>query len=402
MNPSRRLMLPGPAPFVVPLVALLVAAPDLAGAQVAGVTEKEIVFANVSAFSGTSRELGLQMKTGVETAFLAVNEAGGVHGRMLKLFAQDHGNDPPRALQLVRELVEGKKVFGFVGNTGSAAVNGYLDYLLKQRVTFFGSLSGAPFLYRVPPDRYVFNFRASYAEEAAAAVRYLVQVRRIAPSAIAYFAQDDDYGEAGWAGLAWQLRRYGLEPSQIIRTGYKRNSADVTDAAKAILQSRHVKAVVCFGTHKLVSKLVEKLHRRALIYTNASAVEPQALADELRALGTDYTRDVFLTQVVLQPTSQATAVLRYREQLKRYFPQESPNFLSLQAWLASQVLIEGLRRAGRNLDTERLVDALEGIRDLDLGIGASFSFGPSDHQASHKVWALRLEPTGAWSPVAFE
>jgi ABC-type branched-subunit amino acid transport system substrate-binding protein len=42
-------------------------------------------------FSGSARELGRQMKLGVETAFNMVNEAGGVNGRHLKLITADDG-----------------------------------------------------------------------------------------------------------------------------------------------------------------------------------------------------------------------------------------------------------------------------------------------------------------------
>jgi branched-chain amino acid transport system substrate-binding protein len=384
------------------LLSLLAGLPAAAAAQQGGVTDKEVVFGAASAFSGTSKELGRQMKVGFETAFLAANDAGGIHGRKLTLVAVDHGNDPPRALQIVKEMVEGRKVFAFAGNTGSAAVEAYFDWLLERKVVLYGSLSGAPFLRNDPPDRYVFNFRASYPEEAAAVVRHLVEVRRLAPSQIAYFAQEDAYGEAGWKGLAWQMRRYRHDPAQVVRTGVKRNSVDVDDAVKRIRAAPGVKAVVCFATHRPVAKLIEKLHSLGLVFTNASAVEAQELADELRALGPAYTREVLLTQVVPLPTSRASTVLRYQEQLKRYQPPERPDSLSLQGWLAAQLLLEGLRRAGRNLDTERLVDALESIRGLDLGIGVPLSFGPSEHQASHKVWGLKLEPGGAWVPIDLE
>ena len=390
-----------PGMVLLALAALL--APATALAQRPGISPGEIVFGQAAAFSGTNKELGRQMKIGVETAFLAVNEAGGVHGRMLRLLAADHGNVPQKALEIVKGMVEGKKVFAFVGNTGSAAVEAYLEWLVDQKVILFGSLSGASFLRNDPPDRYIFNFRASYPEEAAASVRYLVGVRRIPATEIAYFAQDDAYGESGWKGMAWQLRRYGVDPGQIIGTSVKRNTVDVADAVKRIQAAGgKVKAVVCFTTHKPMAKFVEKLGGQGMVFTNASAVEAQDLSDELKTLGPRFMQNMILTQVVPVPTSRSTVVLRYQEQLKRYHPNERPDFLSLQGWLSAQVFLEGLRRAGPDLDTEKLVEALETIRNHDIGIGVPISFGPSEHQGSHKVWGLQLEPSGAWAPIDFE
>jgi hypothetical protein len=71
---------------------------------------------------------------------------------------------------------------------------------------FYGAFTGAGLLRRDPPDRYVFNYRASYAEETEAVVRYLVKVRRLKPEQIAVFAQQDAYGDAGFAGVAKAVR----------------------------------------------------------------------------------------------------------------------------------------------------------------------------------------------------
>ena len=66
------------------------------------------------------------------------------------------------------------------------------------------------------------------------------------------------------------------------------------------------------------------------------------------------------------------------------------------------MLAEGLRRAGADLDTAKLVAALEQIRDLDIGIGTRVSFGADEHQGSHKVWGTMLQPDGSWKQIELE
>jgi ABC-type branched-subunit amino acid transport system substrate-binding protein len=114
------------------------------------------------------------------------------------------------------------------------------------------------------------------------------------------------------------------------------------------------------------------------------------------------TADVIVTQVVPLPTSHATAVIRYREALQQYGPEDTPDYASLESYVAANVLVEGLRRAGKELNTEKLVEALEGIQGLDLGIGAPLGFSKTDHQASHKIWGTMLEPTGKYRPIDLE
>jgi ABC-type branched-subunit amino acid transport system substrate-binding protein len=111
---------------------------------------------------------------------------------------------------------------------------------------------------------------------------------------------------------------------------------------------------------------------------------------------------VVVTQVVPLPAGRASALMKYQEHLRRYAPGERPDFLSLQAWVSAQVLIEGLKRAGRNVSTDTLVEALESIRGWDFGIGVPINFGPSEHQASHKVWGTVIDASGGLKPLDLE
>ncbi len=368
-----------------------------------GVSDGEIVFGMSGSFSGTAKQLARNMKVGYEVAFLAANESGGVNGRMLKLVARDDGNEPARAPAVVKELVERERVFALVGNNGTAAIESYLNYALDRHVLLFGLHSGADFLRNDPPDRYVFNFRASYAEETAAAVRYLAEVRRVRPAQVAFFGQEDGYGESGWKGFSQQLRRYRRDPALAVRTGFKRNTVDVDDAVRRIRASgSKLRAVVMVATHRPAAKFIEKLHGSHVLFTNASAVEAHDLGDDLGQLGRGYGEGVVVTQVVPLPTSQATAVMKYQEALRRFAPGERPDFLSLQAYISANILLEGLRRAGRNLTVDALVEALESIKGWDMGIGVPITFGPSEHQASHKVWGTVLDGSGAWKPLELQ
>ena len=148
--------------------------------------------------------------------------------------------------------------------------------------------------------------------------------------------------------------------------------------------------------YKAASRFIQKVRDAGLspIFLNVSFVGSNALSDGLKELGPTYADGVIVTQVVPHYDAGATGVIRYREALKKFHPDQHPDFISLEGYAASQLLAEGLRRAGRDLDTEKLVDALESVRDQDLGIGTVMSFGMSEHQASHKVWGTVMDAQG--------
>src|SRR5262249_13067356 len=246
----------------------------------------------------------------------------------------------------------------------------------------FGAFTGANLLRRDPPDRYVFNYRASYAEETHAIVRYLLQVRRVKPDEIAVFAQRDGYGEAGFNGVAKALRKRDFDTGKILRLGYERNTMDVDAAVTELLKHRdRIKAVVMVPTYRPASAFIKRVREAGMspIFTNVSFVGSDALAEDLKETAPKYTEGVIVTQVVPFHGSNATGVLRYREHLAQYFPEERPGFVSLEGYIAAKLLCEAMNMTGPDLTSERLVDALESIHNLHLGLGAPIPFCPSDH-----------------------
>ena len=109
-----------------------------------------------------------------------------------------------------------------------------------------------------------------------------------------------------------------------------------------------------------------------------------------------------MTQVVPSVDGHSKAVLDFRAALAKYFPGEAPDYVSFEGYVAAKLLIEGMKRAGPQPDTEKLVDALESIRGLDLGLGTVINFGPSEHQGSHKVWGTQLDKTGHFNSIDLE
>jgi ABC-type branched-subunit amino acid transport system substrate-binding protein len=372
---------------------------------VRGVSATEVVVGMASPFSGANRELGRDMKAGVEAAFAEVNGAGGVHGRRLRLVAVDDGYEPTRTGPAMKQLLEVERVFAVVGNVGTPTAAVAIPICAQHEAVFLGALSGSELLRRDPPDRWVFNFRPSYAEETAAAVRYLVEVRGIRADRVAVFAQEDGFGESGWEGVARQLGNRRVDLSRVVRVGYRRNTADVADAVATVRRrAAAVDAVVMIATYKAAATFIRALRDAGLplVTTNVSPVDSNALAEELVASGEGYTEGVVVTQVVPLPTSPSAGVTRFREVLEKHLPGERPGFLALEGWVVGHILAEGLRRAGADLDAGKLVTALESIRDLDLGIGTIVSFGPREHQGSHKVWGTILQRDGSWKQIDLE
>jgi ABC-type branched-subunit amino acid transport system substrate-binding protein len=116
-------------------------------------------------------------------------------------------------------------------------------------------------------------------------------------------------------------------------------------------------------------------------FYNVSFVGSRALAAELGAEGFG----VGISQVVPFPWSGTIPVVReYQKLLKESGSERGVSFTSLEGFIAAKVMVEGLRRAGKDLTRDKLISALETMRNVDVG-GFNVHFTPSDHDGSSFV-----------------
>jgi len=219
------------------------------------------------------------------------------------------------------------------------------------------------------------------------------------------FAQDDAFGDAGYAGVAKAFRALGANDGAILRLKYARNTVDVDSAINQLkAQKTPIRAVIMVATTRAAAKFIEKAQDQfpGLVFANLSAVGASSLASELMLLGPRYTSGVIVSQVVPGVSGYSSLVLEYKTALNKYFAGEAPDDTSLEGYISASILIQGLKRAGPTFDAETLVDTLENLRNIDLGVGANLAFGRAEHQASHKIWGTALDETGTFQPLELE
>ena len=89
----------------------------------------------------------------------------------------------------MRQLSEQEHVLAVIGNVGTPTAIAAIPIANEQKTLFFAPFTGAGVLRQTPPDRYVINYRASYAEETAAMIDALIDQAGLALNDIAFFTQ---------------------------------------------------------------------------------------------------------------------------------------------------------------------------------------------------------------------
>jgi len=370
-----------------------------------GVNYDSITLGMSAPFSGSARELGRAMQIGIQLRINEVNDAGGIHGRIINLQALDDHYEPDQtAVNLDQLLDDNDGAFALIGNVGTPTTKAILPRVLDNKTILFGTFSGAGLLRENPPDTFVFNYRASYEQEVKTIIDYFVEVEQIDPKKIAVFYQDDSFGNDGLDSVITALREYNIY-DRPLAASYPRNSTQV-DKAVAELGDKQVdiEAILIIGTYHASGRFIQAMIDNGYSgkFANVSFVGSKALAEEFQEMGTQYSDGVIVSQVVPFYDSHSAGVLRYRESLEKYFPNETPDFVSLEGYIVGSIFVEALERAGRNLSTNSMIQALESIEGMDLGIGPLISFSPSRHQASNFVWLSRLNAKGEFEHIHYE
>jgi branched-chain amino acid transport system substrate-binding protein len=353
-----------------------------------GVTDDRIRIGSSLALGGHAGYLGTQTLHGAMAFIHHVNAQGGIHGRTIEVITYDDGYDPPRCVANTQKLILVDKVFALFCYVGTPTTVKILPLVEEARIPVVGMFTGANAL-REPPNPYLINVRASYYQETDAAVRYLVGERKL--SRVAVFYQYDAYGFDGLKGTEIALRRFGLAPAA---TGtYIRGTLDVQDGLEKIMASR-AEAVVMIGTYEPCARFIRLAHAKHFspIFYNVSFVG----ADKLARLLGHIDATIIITQVVPPPEvsgkgSRVWGIRQYVKLLQQYFPDDQPNFVSLEGYINAEVLVEGLKRAGRQLDRDKFIRAIESIHQLDLGIDNLISFSSRDHQGLERVYFTYLK-----------
>ncbi|SDB55429.1 ABC-type branched-chain amino acid transport system, substrate-binding protein [Desulfonatronum thiosulfatophilum] len=351
--------------------------------DVPGVSDSEILIGSSLALSGHAGFLGTQSLHGALAYINHVNETGGVHGRKIRIIAYDDGYDPPRCLANTQKLIVEDQVFALFSYVGTPTTVKILPLIEQAQIPLLGIFSGAN-AFREPFNRYIVNIRASYYQETQEVVRHFVE--DLGLTKIAVFYQYDAYGFDGLRGTELALRNYDLAP--VARGSYTRGTLDIKEGLDAIAESE-AEAVIMVGTYDACAKFIKQARARGFfpIFHNVSFVGSEELA---RILGRDG-EGVIITQVVPPPDSLESqallwGVVEYLERHQRAFPEDQPNLVALEGYINAKVLVEGLRRAGRNLNRAKFIDAIQSIKNYSLGIANTLSFSPTNHQGLERVY----------------
>jgi len=358
------------------LAAVLVALP------VAAFAADKIVVGQSAPLTGSNAEIGKDIRDGAMAYFAKVNEAGGVNGKHIELVSLDDRNDRKTAGQNAAKLVNEQNavaLFGFASTTLSLDA---MPLVQEKHVPFFAPFTGADAILK--QNQYVFVLRASYADELE---KILQHWQGFGTDRVTVLHYDDEIGNQNYATVERIMKAAGKKP---VSVKFERNGTVTPAEIEAIVKSdpQVIVTTTLYGTTaKVLKALKESNHpynMTALSFTGPSQLAKAAGADGL---------GVSVAGVVPPPAKHVVPVIKECGEAIRKAGIPELNYTNLEACIAAKVLVEGMKRAGRDVTRESLYKSLAGLGQYDAG-GYTVNFGPELRQGSHYVELAVISKNG--------
>jgi ABC-type branched-subunit amino acid transport system substrate-binding protein len=338
-----------------------------------GVTDTTIRIGQWGPQTGPAAPWGAVAR-GTGVLFQMINDEGGIAGRKIEYSMFDDGYNPAKTKAGVKELQEGKGMFGWACGVGSACGLAVKDYLMEKKIPWVGPAAGS-LNWITPPQKYLFAVYPLYYTEAQVLVRYAVKTMGKKKVAIAY--QNDDYGKNGVQGAEKELAKHGLKLVAQVPV----EQAD-TDMKPLVMEFKKVDA-------DIVLLWVTPTHAVRIVGTaQAMQFKPQWMSTStcsdfplMQNISKGLWTDVVVAYFGDVPESTAPLMVKYKKAFDKYAAKDERWGVFFYAGFGFvEPMVEGLKRCGKDLTRERFVKEMEGIRNFKGIFGRIdySAFEPSD------------------------
>lgn len=359
--------------LAAPLGALLLAITGAVAAE-PGVSADRILIGQTVSLTGQVAGAVKELNEGAKAYIALVNSRGGVHGRKIELLTMDDRFEPATAKANAETLINKDGVFAMFLNRATPHTEAILPVLVPGGVPLVAPSTGAA-IFHEPPNRLLFNVRAKYQDEVVKAIEHFdtVGVRSIGIAHV-----DDSFGRDSLAGFKRAMQARKLTPAAELT--FDRAKPDIGATLAAILKA-NPRALIIVGSATTTADLIRGI-RAAGNQMQVMTLSNNSSQAFVKNMGRDGV-GVIVSQVTPAPHLVTTGLgQEYKIAAKE--TGATVSYAAMEGFVAAKVLVEGLRRAGRNLTRDGFIRALESMQKVDLG-GLMVDYGPGDRTGSEFV-----------------
>lgn len=385
--------------FTLALVYFLSASIRLGYAgEVRGVTNDTIKIGVILDQTGPAVNVTVPMIDAIKRYFRYANEQGGINGREVKVIVEDDRYAVPMAIAAFKKLLYRDKILAFIGPSSSTATLSLLRHMEQERIP---SMPIPPYERCVYPlKRYVFGVYEIYPNTMRTIIDYMVKNLKSKDPQIALVYPDNETGKQDIISATERLKFHNLTP--VVKEVLNPGSIDATSQVMSIKRQNVNNIILCGFIPQPAGLLLRELKKFRInvpVFGNVAAA-----SEEVIHMAGEGAEKYYVISHWASWYDKGEGVAFMREVTLKYAPGTEKPYrgkIHTGAWIWATVLKEGLLRAGRDIDGEGLVTALETLKDFDMkGLSGPINFSSTNHKGMNSAQISKADPaSGKFVPI---
>jgi branched-chain amino acid transport system substrate-binding protein len=365
-----------------------------------GVTPDSITIGAFGPITGPAAYIGLAGRDGANLAIKEINAAGGINGRKLSMIFEDDGHSPTKALAAVKKLIDQDHVFMIFCVAGSNGTLGTIDFVRENGRVMFVSFASAPGV-TWPFARNLFRGGTTevprYGELYAEYLHDYLKATKIA-----ILNGREEYPKNEGDALTAQLKNW-YQAAPVKRAEFNIGDKDFTPQLLEI-QGADPQVIAIFGNPAeaaIAMRQAKELGMNQQFFLGTTMVD-QSLLNVAKQAAEGASGFALLP---LLPSSSNPEMKSWVAKWKQEYPNlpaGRPNVFDVLSYSDMYAVADAIKRAGKDITTDRLIDALEATHEYRAGaIASPLTFTKKHHIGNLRLQAMQVK-NGEWEPVAFE
>lgn len=357
-----------------------------------GVTGDLIKIGLLTDITGPASPTTLQLAEGVRNYFHNVNDKGGVNGRRIKLLIEDDRYSIPLAIAGFKKLVYRDKIFALLGIAQGSAASALSRSIEKEKLPYIASTLNESLI--SPVKRPIFIPTPLYEDALNIAIDYLVHVKKLKPDEIrvATVHPDNLSGKECRDAIRKRTALYGIKivEEQVLSYGALDAVSQVLNIKKAGANCVFIVALAAVG----VGTFLKDAGQFAFLPKHYITQPGTGDISVVRMVGGKSSKNLLLVRFLAPWDDDCPGIANLKKITLKYSPKTKEVIdYYIHGWVMSTILTEGLRRAVRDLTSDTLIEAIEGLKDLDTGgITGPITYSPQSHKPGEYARIDKVDP----------
>lgn len=351
-----------------------------------GVTDTEVLIGSNGDQSGIFAPFNVQAIKAAQMEFDKVNDAGGIHGRKIKLIVEDHTYQIPKAVANFNKLINSDGVFAMILNLGTPHNIAGFQMMGPKKIANISPLTSARQM--IEGDiSYKYAGASSYYDQLRAGISYLVPEKKAENICAMYIPSD--FGKEIQEGAKAMTEELGK--NWAAETTHKPDEGDFVGALSKLREAKCDVIALALGVRQVIVTVAtaKKLGWNDVTFIGSSAGFHEAIASQPGGITEGYYAAAGWADY--KPRMDNATVKAWHDEYKAKYGDEVPGMAAILGAGAAHTLIKALEAAGKDLTPETFQTAMEGLSFRDEIGDVDVSYGPDDHQGGDLIVISKVE-----------